>query len=70
MPEAPLVGQSTATRCPKRRYPTEDAAWVAIDEAADKRVIGKKESSTYRCRRCKGWHLTAQAPRWARRTNG
>lgn len=53
--------------CRKLRYPTEDAAWAALDEAASKRTVGKKESSAYRCRRCKGWHLTSQAPRWARR---
>lgn len=56
--------------CQKVRYPTRDAAWAAIDQIdADKRrEVGKKESSTYRCPRCRGWHLTAQAPRWARRT--
>lgn len=54
--------------CKKRRYPTEDAAWAAVDEARAKRHRGKTEASVHRCRHCRGWHLTAQLPRWARRT--
>lgn len=53
--------------CAKARYPSEAAAWLAVDEASAKRHRGKTEASVYRCRRCRGWHVTAQAPRWARR---
>lgn len=56
--------------CRKLRYPNEDAAWTAVDEARAKRHSGKTECSVYRCRRCNGWHTTSQAPRWARRNRG
>ena len=64
------LGSIPRSACSKVRYATEAAAWLALDELDGKRHLGKKESSAYRCRRCKGWHLTSQAPRWARRNSG
>lgn len=50
--------------CAKVRYRTEIDAKIALSNtaytAAQRSDEKRQESRTYRCPRCKGWHLTSQ----------
>lgn len=53
-------------RCSKIRYRTRVDAQIALASARRKAVLGRgptadkrREERTYRCPRCRGWHLTS-----------
>jgi hypothetical protein len=47
-------------RCSKVRYRDRIGAMLALANTQQKRSSKRAESRVYRCRACKGWHLTSQ----------
>lgn len=56
--------------CGKRRYPTRidaliELSTIQLTEARnrhDGRTVRREERRPYACERCRGWHLTSEAP--------
>lgn len=56
-----------ATRHFKRRYPDQESAEMALEDARrpryrHRRARGKVESRVYECPSCGGWHLSSSPP--------
>lgn len=55
----------------KRRFATEDDAETVIAHAQFRSRIlhdeRRRESRSYQCRQCNGWHVTSQEAKWLKR---
>lgn len=49
-----------ATTCRKLRYRDEIAANLALATLQRQGKTGHHETRTYRCEKCRGWHLTSK----------